>query len=134
MKLLDIGEVASRTGMRPSTLRYYEETGLISSVSRRGLRRQFAPEVVLQLKLITLAKSAGFALGDIAGMFGKDGLPDLSRSMLHARADALEEQIRELVVLQDMVRHMAECRAPSHMECPTFRRLLENAGPRNVPA
>ena len=49
MKLLDIGEVSARTGLPASALRYYEEIGLISSVSRHGLRRQFAPEAVLQL-------------------------------------------------------------------------------------
>ena len=49
MKFLDIGEVAARTGIKPSALRYYEEAGLIASVSRHGLRRQFPPEVLLQL-------------------------------------------------------------------------------------
>ena len=51
MKLLDIGEVAAQSGINPSALRYYEEAGLISSVSRHGVRRQFPPEVLLQLLL-----------------------------------------------------------------------------------
>ena len=75
MKLLDIGEVSAMTGTRPSTLRYYEEIGLISSASRHGLRRQFSSDVVLQLKLITMAKSAGFSLDEISGMFGSNGVP-----------------------------------------------------------
>lgn len=68
MKFLDIGEVAARTGIKPSALRYYEEAGLIASVSRHGLRRQFPPEVLLQLKMIAMGKSAGFSLEEIAGM------------------------------------------------------------------
>jgi DNA-binding transcriptional MerR regulator len=134
MKLLDIGEVASKSGVKPSALRYYEEAGLIASVSRHGLRRQFPPEVLLQLKLIALAKSAGFSLQDIVRMFGKDGLPDLPRPLLHQRADAIDEQIRELTVLRETLRHMADCRAPSHMECPTFRGLMNAAGISNKPA
>ena len=70
MKFLDIGEVAQRSGLKPSTLRYYEEAGLIASVTRIGLRRQFPAEVLLQLKLIAMGKSAGFSLEEIAGMFG----------------------------------------------------------------
>lgn len=130
MKLLDIGEVAAETGIRPSALRYYEEIGLIAPVSRRGLRRQFDPEVLLQLKLITMGQSAGFALDEIARMFGKDREPDLPRATLHEKADTIDRQIRELQALRDTLRHVADCPAPSHMECPTFRRLVALAGRR----
>ncbi|MDC0658134.1 helix-turn-helix domain-containing protein [Leisingera sp. SS27] len=129
MKLLDIGEVAERSGVAPSALRYYEDLGLIASAARKGLRRQFGPEVLLQLSLITLGKAAGFSLQEVAGMFGKDGQPDLPRDQLHARADALEAQIRELTVLKTALRHVADCPAPSHLECPKFQRLLR-AGSR----
>jgi DNA-binding transcriptional MerR regulator len=130
MKFVDIGEVSAKSGIRPSALRYYEEIGLISSISRHGLRRQFRPEVLLQLKLIAMGKSAGFSLDKIAGMFGKNGAPDLPRAMLHQRADDLDRQIRELTALRDTLRHVADCPAPSHMECPTFRRLVEVVGKR----
>ncbi len=128
MKLLDIGEVAQKSGLPASTLRYYEETGLISSVARHGLRRQFKPGVLLRLKLIAMGRTAGFALGDIRGMFGSDGRPELPRAELHERADALDRRIRELTALRDTIRHVADCPAPSHMECPTFRRLVNVAG------
>jgi len=132
MKLLDIGEVSARSGIKPSALRYYEEAGLISSISRHGLRRQFPPEVLLQLKLISMGKSAGFSLDEIAGMFGRNGAPDLPRVVLHQKADKIDRQIRELAALRDTLRHVADCPAPSHMECPTFRRLVEVAGKRGI--
>ena len=127
MKILDIGEVSEQSGIPPSTLRYYEEVGLIASVGRHGLRRQYEPQTLLQLSLIALGKSAGFSLDDIAGMFGKDGQPDLPRAELHTRADELDRQIRNLTTLRNALRHVADCPAPSHMECPTFRRLVELA-------
>ncbi|OYW62057.1 MAG: MerR family transcriptional regulator [Rhizobiales bacterium 12-68-15] len=130
MKFLDIGEVAEKSGNRPSALRHYEEAGLISSVSRHGLRRQFAPEVLLQLKLISMGKSAGFSLSEIAGMFVRNGMPDLPRAALHAKAEEIDRKIRELTALRDTLRHVADCPAPSHMECPTFRRLVDMAGKR----
>lgn len=126
--LLDIGEVAARSGLTPSALRHYEQAGLISPAGRHGLRRQYAPEVLVQLKLIALGQSAGFALGEIAGMFGGDGQPELPREVFRQKADAIDRQIAELTALRETLRHIAECRAPSHMECPTFRRLIDHAG------
>jgi DNA-binding transcriptional MerR regulator len=131
MKFLDIGEVSAKSGIKPSALRYYEETGLISSVSRHGLRRQFPPEVLLQLKLIAMGKSAGFSLDEIAGMFGRNGMPDLPRGVLHQKADEIDRQIHELTALRDTLRHVADCPAPSHMECPTFQRLVDVTGKRD---
>lgn len=132
MKFLDIGEVAASSGLKPSALRYYEEIGLIASVSRRGLRRQFPPETLLQLKLISMGKSAGFSLEEIAGMFGRNGMPDLPRAALHRKAAEIDRKIQELTALRDTLRHVADCPAPSHMECPTFRRMAEAAGGRGT--
>ncbi|MEO0384712.1 MAG: helix-turn-helix domain-containing protein [Pseudomonadota bacterium] len=127
MKLVDIAEVCERSGLPPSTLRYYEEIGLVESVARHGLRRQFGPEITLQLALISLGRSAGFSLGEIGAMFARDGVPKLPRDALHAKADDLDAQIKELTTLSNALRHVADCPAPSHMECPRFRKLLNLA-------
>ena len=124
---LDIAEVAHRAGVPASTLRFYEEKGLIASSGRRGLRRQYDPGVLERLALIALGRTAGFSLDEIAGMFAPDGQPRLDRQVLAAKADELETRIRELGVLRDSLRHAAACPAPSHQECPTFRRLIEAA-------
>lgn len=127
MNLLDIGTVSERSGVPPSTLRYYEEIGLIRPVSRRGLRRQYDLDTPEQLALIALGKAAGFSLEEIKGMFGKDGAPHLPRPTLHERADKLDLQIRQLTTLRNALRHVAECPAETHMECPKFRRLVRVA-------
>jgi len=116
--------VAKRSGLPASTLRYYEEKGLIRSVGRNGLRRVFAPEVLERLALIALGRSAGFSLDEIARMFSPDGRPKIDRQLLAAKADELDRTIRRLGALRDGLRHAAVCPAPSHMECPTFRKLL----------
>ncbi|EPX83410.1 helix-turn-helix domain-containing protein [Salipiger mucosus] len=127
MKLLDIGILSEKSGVSSSTLRYYEEIGLIQSVGRHGLRRQFDAQAVTQLALISLGKMAGFSLEDIKGMFAKDGTPQLPRAELQLRANALDEQIRGLTRLRDALRHVADCPAESHMDCPKFKRLMEFA-------
>jgi DNA-binding transcriptional MerR regulator len=127
MKDLDIAEVAQRSGVPASTLRFYEVKGLIAPVGRRGLRRLFDPGVLDRLALIALARSAGFSLNDIALMFAADGGPSLDRQMLAAKADELDEAIRKLSAMRDGLRHAAACPAPSHMECPSFRHMLAEA-------
>ncbi|ELC7284775.1 helix-turn-helix domain-containing protein [Pseudomonas aeruginosa] len=127
MRELDIAEVAQRAGIPASTLRYYEEKGLIASVGRRGLRRLFAEQVLERLALIGLGRAAGLSLDEIGLMFASDGRPRIDRQVLAAKADELDQSIRKLSAMRDGLRHAAACPAPSHMECPTFRRLLRAA-------
>ncbi|MDP9602337.1 MerR family transcriptional regulator [Variovorax gossypii] len=124
MKQLDIAEVAQRSGVPASTLRYYDEKGLIAPIGRQGLRRVFDANVLERLALIALGRAAGFSLDEIARMFGPNGQPRIDRLMLAAKADELDRTIRNLSAMRDGLRHAAVCRAPSHMECPTFRRIL----------
>jgi DNA-binding transcriptional MerR regulator len=124
---LDISEVAQRSGVPASTLRFYEEKGLIASTGRQGLRRRFDSGVLERLALIALGSAAGFSLDEIARMFAPDGRPSIDRQLLAAKAQELDGTIRKLSAMRDGLRHAAVCPAPSHMECPTFRRLLRAA-------
>lgn len=121
---MDISEVARRSGVPASTLRFYEEKGLIASVGRRGLRRQFDSGVLERLALIALGRSAGFSLDEIARMSGSGGRPRIDRQLLADKAEELDRSIHKLTAMRDGLRHASVCSAPSHMECPTFRRLL----------
>jgi DNA-binding transcriptional MerR regulator len=127
MRDLDISEVAQRSGVPASTLRFYEEKRLIASIGRRGLRRLFDPMVMERLALIAVGRAAGFSLDEIALMFAPDGRPRIDREMLAAKAKELDRTIRRLSAMRDGLRHAAACPAPSHMECPTFRRILRAA-------
>lgn len=127
MKALDIGEVVRRSGFPVSTLRYYEEQGLIGSTGRRGLRRLFHPDVIERLSLIALGREAGFSLEEIAGMFAPEGDLRVDRARLAAKADELDRTIGQLAAIRDALYHAAACPAPRHLECPTFRRLAKIA-------
>jgi DNA-binding transcriptional MerR regulator len=124
---LDIAEVARMSGIPASTLRFYEEQGLLPSVGRRGLRRVFGPGVLERLALIRLGSAAGFSLDEIALMFAPDGRPRIDRDTLAAKARQLDQTIGRLTAMRDGLRHAAACPARSHMECPSFRRLLRAA-------
>ncbi|HET7809946.1 MAG TPA: helix-turn-helix domain-containing protein [Steroidobacteraceae bacterium] len=124
MEYLDINQVAKRSGLPASALRYYEEKGLVASVGRRGLRRLFDERVLERLSLIALGREAGFSLDEIASMFAPDGRPRINKQVLADKARELDVTIRKLTGLRNGLRHAASCPAPSHMECPKFRRLL----------
>ena len=121
---MDIAEVAKRSGVAASTLRYYEEKGLIASVGRQGLRRLFGKDVLDQLAVIALGQTAGFSLDEIRSMFSPDGRADIDRHMLAAKADEIDLTVKRLQAVSKSLRHAAVCPAPSHLECPTFRRLM----------
>lgn len=126
--LMDIAEIAKRSGVPASALRYYEEKGLIASTGRSGLRRTFPHSVVDQLALIALGQSAGFSLEEIKGMFSADGRANIDRGALTSKADEVDKTVARLKALSNGLRHAAVCPAQNHSECPTFQRLLRAAG------
>jgi MerR family transcriptional regulator, redox-sensitive transcriptional activator SoxR len=68
MESLSIGEVASRVGLRPSAIRYYEEMGLLPRQERAAGRRCFDPAMVDRLTVIRAARDVGFSLDEIRQM------------------------------------------------------------------
>ena len=124
---MDIAEVAKRSGVPASALRFYEKKGLISSVGRQGMRRRFAPVVLDQLAIIALGQAAGLSLDEISGMLSPNGGPMIDRQLLAAKADEIDKTISQLRAVSRGLRHAVACPAPSHAECPTFQRLLKAA-------
>ena len=123
---MDISEVVRATGVPASTIRFYEEKGLIESIGRKGLKRTFDPEIIDRLALIALGQAAGFALNELRPLLRKKKI-ELDREVLRAKADELDATIEHLIRVRDTLRHTANCTALTHMECATFRRLLRHA-------
>ena len=124
---MDISEVARKSGVAASALRYYERKGLIRSLASDGARRKFAPAVLDQLALVALGQAAGFSLDEIRIMFTPGGEPNIDRAMLTAKANELERMVKRLKGVIEGLRHAAACPAPSHAACPSFQRLLKKA-------
>ncbi|MHA6494664.1 helix-turn-helix domain-containing protein [Pseudomonas borbori] len=124
MKEMDIGKVSRWSGLPASTLRYYEEKGLIRSIGRNGLKRVFSESVIQRLSLIALGRAAGFSLDDIALMLVGDAQPAIDRARLQAKADELDATIKRLGAIRDGLRHAASCPEPNHLECAKFQQLM----------
>ena len=125
---MEISQVVKKSGVSASTLRFYEEKGLISSIGRQGIRRVFSPNVLERLELIALGRAAGFSLEEIAGILGNEAKPEINRELLLRKANELDRTIKKLTAMRDGLKHAAACTAPSHLECPRFRRLMNLAG------
>ena len=125
---MDIAEVARRSGVAASALRFYEEKGLIASTGRDGLRRTFSPDVIDRLSLIALGQVAGFSLDEIKDMLSADGRTRIDRAALRSKAEEIDSTIRRLRALSNGLHHAAVCPAENHSECPKFKRLVRAAG------
>ena len=124
---LDIGEVVKLSGLPASTLRFYEEKGLIKSIGRHGLRRIFGANVLDLLSLISLGRLAGFSLDDISEIFITDGHSQINRLLLSAKSDELDKMITQFSAMRDGLRHAVNCPAPNHFECPKFKKMLRTS-------
>ena len=132
--VMDIGEVARRSGLPASTLRYYESKGLIKSVGRHGLRRVFDPVVIDQLAFISFGRMAGFSLDELSEMATVNSDFEVDRKKVSDRADELDRIIEELTALRSCLRHVAACSAENHFECPNFKKLLQTASQHRAPS
>ncbi len=127
---MDISEVAARTGLASSTVRFYEKTGLITATSAPGERRRFNANVLDQLALIALGQAGGLSLDEIRTMLPPDGTPEVDRQLLMSKADEIDATIKRLRAMSEGLRHAAQCPAANHTQCPTFQRLLKAAAGR----
>ncbi|MEW7008513.1 helix-turn-helix domain-containing protein [Lentilitoribacter sp. EG35] len=134
MKDIDIAELSKKTGLPASTLRYYEEKSLISSIGRRGLKRLFDPSVLQRLALVALGRMANFSLSEIRSLLLSDQGTFIDRDVLRAKAVEIDRQISVLQQVRNGLIHAAECPASSHLECPRFQKMMRVAAKEQAKA
>ena len=114
MDELSIGEVARRAGISTSAIRYYEGEGLLPRPRRRSGRRVYGPEVMVRLRLVELAKQAGFTIPEIRRLLGgfARGTPPGQRwrALADRKLAELDERSRNIVAQ----RWLAENKATLH--------------------
>ena len=94
MASLSIGQVAKRTGLRTSALRYYEEAGILPLPARINRRRVYDADTVRRIEVLKFAQQAGFTLGEIKtllhGFRPETPLSARWRALAQAKLDELD--------------------------------------------
>lgn len=127
MAELDITEMAARTGLAPSALRFYERQGLIAPIGRTGGKRVYEDATVQQIALVDLLKISGFTLAEISSLVDRDGRvsPDW-RTRARAKQDDLRAQLEQIERALTMLQHTIDCPHESLHECPIHRAVVSS--------
>jgi MerR family redox-sensitive transcriptional activator SoxR len=121
MKPLSIGEVAKRTGLRSSALRFYEESGLLPPADRVAGRRVYHPGVIRRIGVMRFAQEAGFTLREIKTLIhGFDAQTPLSarwQSMARRKVSELDAQARRIKRMRRALALSLECGCVRFEDC-----------------
>lgn len=92
-ELMTIGEVADAVGMATSTLRYYDDIGLVAPTTRISGQRRYTDRAVRRLRIIDSCQQAGFTLEEIGELL--DGAGDW-QNLARRKRDELRQRIQQL--------------------------------------
>jgi len=124
--LVPIGELARRTGVATSALRYYERIGLLPPADRLGHRRQYPAVCVERVALIRLYQGAGFTLAEIGHLLTATSRGRPAWNHLAERKVAeLDTRIADAQRARTLIKHALECEHRDLLACPNFRAALE---------
>lgn len=120
MRPMTISDVASKAGIRPSAIRYYERSGVLPRPARAGGRRLYDGAVLKRLAVVLLARDAGFTIREICVLLRDDsGNAALSRrqAMATRKLGDLDDMLRRTKLMRGVVQSMMTCRCNSVEEC-----------------
>lgn len=123
--LIPIGEVARSFGIAPSTLRYYEDEGLLSSTSMAGGRRWYGQNELRRLALIRMYVATGMSLAQVASFMDADTTSAQFAAVLEEQVSALHEQIEAATRAKLILEHHLTCRRELPMTCPWLMQHLD---------
>jgi MerR family redox-sensitive transcriptional activator SoxR len=136
---LSIGELADRTGLSVSAIRYYEAQGLVTAERNAGGQRRFMRSDIRRLSFVLITQQFGFTIEQIRAQLqtlpqertpNKQDWTRISRDIRRA----LDEKIDTLNQLRDQLDGCIGCGCLSLQKCklynPGDRARLTGAGPR----
>ncbi|MEM9279651.1 MAG: redox-sensitive transcriptional activator SoxR [Pseudomonadota bacterium] len=136
---ISIGQLAERTGLSVSAIRYYETQGLVRSERSAGGQRRFLRSDIRRLSFVQIAQQVGFTIDQIREQL--DALPDgrtptkRDWSVMSRRfRSALDEKINAMTQMRERLDGCIGCGCLSLAKCklynPDDRAYLKGAGPR----
>jgi len=122
--LIPIGEVARRSGRAASSIRWYEEIGLLPPAVRRGGRRHYRPEILRTLAVVDTAQRAGLSLDEVRLLLdaprGGGEATERLREVAERRLPELVASIERAELVRRWLEDAARCCCPTLEDCPLF--------------
>jgi len=137
--LLSIGDLAARTGLSVSAIRFYEEKGLIHPLRSGGGQRRFLRSDIRRLSFVLIAQQLGLSIGEIEAQLAKlpEGRAPTRRDwtrISNAIRGVINARIAELQRTRDRLDGCIGCGCLSLKKCqlynPEDRAGLKGPGPR----
>lgn len=128
---MNIGAVSKQTGLSSKSIRLYEDKGLITPPQRSGSGyREYSPQHVQQLNLISRAKNAGFSLLECKEFVQLASNPNRKSSEVKAKTreklKEVESKIRELKEIESQLKEwLSACPGDSGSHCPILEDLTK---------
>jgi MerR family transcriptional regulator, redox-sensitive transcriptional activator SoxR len=134
MSGLTISEVARRAGVRASTLRYYEQIGILPAPQRVSGQRRYDTTVLHRLAVIQRARDTGFTLKEIRQLFSgfRADTPasERWRRLSEQKLVELDAMMERVKTMHDLLRRMRNCPCETLDQCG--KRMVERAGAGGV--
>jgi DNA-binding transcriptional MerR regulator len=120
---LAIGELASRTGVATSALRYWEQLGLLPAPVRVSGQRRYPSSSVGLVGEILILRDIGFSLREISTLVAmRSSAADGWRELQERKLTELDERIAQLQAARTAIAHGLKCPHEDIHDCPTFLR------------
>jgi MerR family transcriptional regulator, redox-sensitive transcriptional activator SoxR len=116
-----IGELASRTGVNASAIRYYEKFSLVPIPYRASGQRRYTDEAIYRVLLIRFAREMDFSLEEIklflSGLSDKAPVGKRWKRLAHSKIKEVDETVARARRLKSLLEHLLHCRCASLREC-----------------
>lgn len=124
-ELVSIGELARRTGVAISALRYYDELGLVRPKTRAAGQRRYDASAVRAVATVVLLRDVGFSLAEIAELIAaRTGSAPWS-ALVNRKLHKLAEHEQQLQVARTLLEHARNCPANDPSRCPRFASIID---------
>lgn len=120
MELLTIGDLAARVGVRTSTLRYYEDEGLLHPAKRESGQRRYDASAVEALTVIRFCRALGFSLDEIRTLLSEPRTTRKRtqwRTLVDGKLAELDESIARAKTMKRLLERSRDCDCVEVEQC-----------------
>lgn len=121
---LTIGELARRTGVATSALRYWEDLGLMPAPSRISGQRRYAPSAIELVGIILVLQEVGFSLRELKALIAPGPALEGWRELAQQKLADLDQRIAHAQAARTAIAHSLACPAEDLLQCPNFASIV----------